>query len=63
MKSPGVKQVEEYLKGVAAQIEGWIGDTKQVAGEYVTDVVIVVKTESQTIKATRNFPPRPSRKE
>ena len=56
MKSPDRKQLEKYLEGVAAQIEGWIGAARRIGDDTVTDIVLVVKTDSDTIKTNRHFP-------
>lgn len=55
MKSPDRQQLEKYLKSAIAQIEGWIGGAKRVGEEDVTDIVIVVKTKRDTIKASSHF--------
>ena len=55
MKSPDRQQLEKYLKSVVAQIEGWIGGAKRIGDEDVTDIVLVVKTQSDTIKASSHF--------
>jgi hypothetical protein len=55
MKSPDPEQLQRYLEGVAAQIEGWLGATRQVGEENVTDIVLVVKTENDTVKVSRHF--------
>jgi len=55
MKSPDRQQLEKYLESVVAQIEGWIGGAKRVGEEDVTDIVLVVKTKSETIKASSHF--------
>ena len=52
-----VEEAQEYLEGVASEIVGWIGDTRKVGGDYVTDVRVVVKTETMAIKAGRHFEP------
>ncbi len=55
MQSPDRQQLEKYLKSVVAQIEGWIGGRLRVGDEDVTDIVLVVKTERETIKASQHF--------
>jgi hypothetical protein len=55
MKSPDRQQLEKYLNGVVAQIEGWIGGARRVGEEDVTDIVLVVKTPGDTIKAFSHY--------
>jgi len=57
MKSPDTKQLEHYLEGVIAQIEGWIGAGRKIGEGNITDIVLVVKTDTDTIKTSRHFEP------
>ena len=57
MKAPDRHRMENQFSGVFAQIEGCIGSAKRVGAEAVTDIVLGVKTERDTIKASRHFTP------